>query len=102
MTRAEAEILIAKLDNLEARARDVVVGMTRIRHEFQDEFKIKTWNYDPRRIQHGVSCPKRPHRVGAAYMHGLDDDGPYDVDGVAYCGRCHECLPTQARQEPQP
>ncbi len=22
-------------------------------------------------------------------MHGEDEDGPYDVDGVMYCGRCH-------------
>ena len=47
MRRDEAEILIAKLDNLEARARDVEAGMTRIRRELQREFRIKTWDYDP-------------------------------------------------------
>jgi hypothetical protein len=25
-------------------------------------------------------------------MHAADDDGPYDVDGIAYCGRCHQYL----------
>lgn len=37
---------------------------------------------------HGRACPKVPH-VGDGYLHGADDDGPYDVDGVQYCGRCH-------------
>lgn len=47
MTKAEAETLIAKLDNLEARARDVEAGMTRIRRELQKQFRVKTWDYDP-------------------------------------------------------
>ena len=49
MRRDEAETLIAKLDNLEARARDVEGGMTRIRRQLQDEFEVKTWDYDPNR-----------------------------------------------------
>lgn len=24
--------------------------------------------------------------------HAPDDDTPYDVDGVSYCGRCHHAL----------
>jgi hypothetical protein len=38
-------------------------------------------------------CGKVPHdqRAGG-YLHGEDDDGPYDVDGVLYCGRCHYAL----------
>ena len=42
-------------------------------------------------ITHGVNCPKAPH-VGDGYLHGEDDDTPYDVDGVPYCGRCHHGL----------
>ena len=40
-------------------------------------------------ITHGIDCPKSPHRVAGGYEHGEDDDGPYFVDGVKYCGRCH-------------
>jgi chaperonin cofactor prefoldin len=47
MTKDDAERLIARLDNLEARARDVEAGMTRIRRELQDAFRVKTWDYDP-------------------------------------------------------
>lgn len=44
-------------------------------------------------VTHGVNCPKIPHicsRTG--WLHGEKDDGPYDVDGVLYCGRCHVFL----------
>lgn len=35
-------------------------------------------------------CRKVPHdNPRGGYMHGEDEDGPYDVDGVMYCGRCH-------------
>lgn len=40
---------------------------------------------------HGRDCPKVPH-TGAGYLHSAEDDGRYDVDGVWYCGRCHEAL----------
>lgn len=33
-------------------------------------------------------CPKVPH-IGMGYMHEEDDDGPFVIDGVTYCGRCH-------------
>ncbi len=39
-------------------------------------------------LQHGRDCPKAPH-YGGGYLHAGDDDKPYDVDGIAYCGRCH-------------
>ena len=104
MTRNDAEILIAKLDNLEARARDVEVGMTRIRRELQDQFHLKTWDYDPAKPAvkpatvaaevHGFNCPKvfhDPQRSG--YLHGSDDDSPFNDDGLSYCGRCHRALP---------
>lgn len=38
------------------------------------------------------TCKKAPH-VGTGHLHAEDDDGPFDVDGVTYCGRCHSFLP---------
>ncbi len=38
---------------------------------------------------HGT-CPKQPHdNPEGGYLHGKDDNSPYDVDGCLYCGRCH-------------
>lgn len=38
-------------------------------------------------------CPKVPHDLPeGGYLHDENDDRPYDVDGVAYCGRCHVAL----------
>jgi hypothetical protein len=42
---------------------------------------------------HGIDCPKAGH-IGEGYLHDGDSDRPYDVDGVAYCGRCHAWLGT--------
>ena len=42
--------------------------------------------------QHGVTCRKAEHDAEGGYLHDAADDRPYDVDGVAYCGRCHEAL----------
>lgn len=42
-------------------------------------------------LQHGVNCDKVMHTADG-YLHGPDDDKPYDVDGVSYCGRCHVAL----------
>lgn len=42
-------------------------------------------------INHGVNCEKKPHD-GSGYLHAEDDDGPYDVDGCTYCGRCHSAI----------
>jgi hypothetical protein len=49
---------------------------------------------DPTPKVHGESCEKAPHenREGG-YLHGPEDDSPFDVDGVMYCGRCHQYLP---------
>ena len=44
-------------------------------------------------VTHGVNCPKTPH-VMTGYLHGPEDDTPYDVDGVTYCGRCHQYIDT--------
>jgi hypothetical protein len=42
---------------------------------------------------HGKSCEKKPHdNPTGGYLHGEDDDTPYDVDGWEYCGRCHQVL----------
>jgi hypothetical protein len=43
------------------------------------------------KARHGVTCPKAPH-VRDGYLHGEDDDTPYNVDGASYCGRCHMAL----------
>ena len=51
------------------------------------------------RAAHGVDCPKARH-LGAGYLHGEDDDRPYDVDGVTYCGRCHGLLDRPTHQAP--
>jgi len=46
--------------------------------------------------RHGVDCRKVEH-VGTGHLHYPDHDGPYDVDGVEYCGRCHEWIGTKPR-----
>ena len=42
-------------------------------------------------IKHGISCKKVVH-LGGGYLHDADDDSPYEVDMLVYCGRCHEWL----------
>lgn len=42
---------------------------------------------------HGVNCMKVPHVLKEhGYLHDENDDSPYDVDGVEYCGRCRREL----------
>lgn len=43
-------------------------------------------------VQHGMTCQKIRHTERGGYLHGADDDRPYNVDGVMYCGRCHVYL----------
>lgn len=43
-------------------------------------------------VQHGVTCTKAAHFPREGYLHGEDDDGPYYVDGVTHCGRCHRAI----------
>lgn len=47
------------------------------------------------------TCRKAPHdNPDGGYLHGEDDDTPYDVDGALYCGRCHyACNPDTRRCE---
>ncbi len=49
-------------------------------------------------VIHGVTCEKVFHNGPAPwdgrralefYHHSRNDDGPYHVNGVDYCGRCH-------------
>lgn len=47
-----------------------------------------------RRGEHGINCVKAPHTDGG-YLHADTDDGPYEVDNVKYCGRCHAWMGTQ-------
>lgn len=44
--------------------------------------------------KHGEGrCRKVPHDdPGGGYLHGENDDQSYDVDGIAYCGRCHRSI----------
>lgn len=76
--------------------------MTRIRHELQEAFTINSWNDNPHAKRmpksatsptHGINCPKVPH-TRHGYLHEASDDGAYDVDGISYCGRCHEAIPS--------
>ena len=60
--------------------------LCRARSEIEEHIFI-----DKSQIVHGLSCLKKQH-LGAGYVHVADDDGPYEVDGVIYCGRCHEAL----------
>ena len=47
-------------------------------------------------ITHGMNCKKVEHNTGNmpdyGYLHENGADTPYDVDGVTYCGRCHEYI----------
>jgi len=55
----------------------------------------KAWNGSPLdlpKVNHGTDCPKAPHTNNCGYLHAADDDRPYDVDGVDYCGRCHQVI----------
>ncbi len=42
---------------------------------------------------HGVDCQKVSHATHTrGWQHASDDDSPYFVDNVKYCGRCHQAL----------
>ena len=45
------------------------------------------------RIIHGIGlCEKALHEEWTGYSHLECDDGPYSVDSITYCGRCHVVL----------
>lgn len=42
-------------------------------------------------------CTKQAHDLGRfTYFHEPEDDRPFTVDGVTYCGRCHCVMPADA------
>lgn len=43
--------------------------------------------------RHGADCEKAPHSSNGGYLHAAEDDSPYNVDGLTYCGRCHRPFP---------
>lgn len=43
-------------------------------------------------IRHGVNCTKEEHTRDGGYLHDEEDDTPFDVDGIKYCGRCHTVI----------
>lgn len=43
-------------------------------------------------MEHGINCHKVQHESATGFLHSYDDDTPYNVDGVKYCGRCHEAI----------
>jgi len=43
--------------------------------------------------RHGADCEKAPHNSNGGYLHAAEDDSPYNVDGLTYCGRCHRWMP---------
>lgn len=52
-----------------------------------------TPQHTPAHRVHGETCVKVTHREGiTSYLHSENDDGPYCVDGLPYCGRCHHYL----------
>lgn len=54
-------------------------------------------------MKHGIDCQKEPHGSQGGYQHAKDDDTPYDIDGVTYCGRCHYWLgPIEQVDAPRP
>jgi hypothetical protein len=48
-----------------------------------------------RRGEHGTDCTKVAHWRHGAFLHPEDHDGPYEIDHVQYCGRCHAWMGTQ-------
>ena len=45
MNRRDAERIVAVLDNLSARCRDIEVGIDRIRREIQDDFRVAGYGH---------------------------------------------------------
>lgn len=52
--------------------------------------KLQTVRPSPKRMPK----PGDAHEGRYGFLHAEDDDGPFDVDGVEYCGRCHVALPS--------
>lgn len=52
-------------------------------------------------VHHGYTCEKVEHLEGVGYLHEADDNRPYWIDNVAYCGRCHHWLSAED-YDPEP
>lgn len=48
-------------------------------------------------LVHGVDCRESYHGNREGLRHAAGDFRPYDVDGVAYCGKCHCAMNTPVR-----
>lgn len=55
--------------------------------EMQTEARVRA-----RMLHESGSCKKVLHIGDSGWLYDELDDSPYDVDGVSYCGRCHEVL----------
>jgi len=54
-------------------------------------------------VEHGRTCPKVAHSdPEGGYLHDDNDDSPYGVDGVDYCGRCHRVLRAALARKEEP
>ena len=81
---------LRSIDDVEADIRGCETALTRIRLRLAG---LLTQERRPVPLRHGVNCHKAAHsHLRNGYLHTRDDDTPYDVDGVAYCGRCHLVL----------
>lgn len=49
-------------------------------------------------VHHGADCREALHHPVGGYLHSAGDDSAYDVDGVKYCGRCHQILAAARRE----
>lgn len=100
LRRYEAEN--KKLEQASAETRDALLAAVAELRAFQLELPTT-------HVQHGrlyaiiakfealtLTCEKAPHVLGGGYLHAEDDDTPYFVDHVQYCGRCHAALPHKA------
>lgn len=71
-------------------------GLPKTRDEIAREVMAEraAWLLIPAEDDHAnARCQKVYHWDGEGFLHAGDDDSPYNVDGVRYCGRCHHCLP---------
>lgn len=55
--------------------------------------RSKAGSQDGLDMRHGTNCEKVEHGSRCGYLHDSEDDSPFSVDGVYYCGRCHHVMP---------
>ncbi len=49
--------------------------------------------------KHGVGHCEKVWHTDIGYLHDSEDDTPYLVDGVYYCGRCHVVIDEAALEK---